>query len=330
MQVTETSTERLKLYREHDVILLLNRLISEGAGELKPILDPVHGFRYPEVEKVMGGTTTDAVNLIEKLANAGILEKRFFDKIVYCPSCKAANIAFRYVCPVCRDTHIDPKALFEHIPCGYIDIEDRFRKDDKLLCPRCHIELKKLGVDYKRVGSWFECMACKRRFDDPLPICTCRSCGTTFTIKEADFADVHSYVLTAKAKAELQKGVLFLTRIRDFLEKEGYSVEIPGYLEGASGTTHRFDIVASDTKLPTKNVLVIDVASSDTIVEEHPVISLFAKNFDTGASPSIMIAVPKLSESGKKLAELYKINVIEATDMDEAVTKLDRIMKAVR
>jgi transposase-like protein len=327
--VTENS-EMLKLYREHDVILLLNRLVSEGTDEIKPVLDPAHGFRYPEVEKLIGGTTTDAVNLIEKLANAGILEKKFFDKIIYCPSCKSANIAYRYVCPICRDAHIDLKALFEHIPCGYTDIEDRFKQDDKLVCPRCHVELKKLGVNYKRVRSGFECMACKKRFDDPLTISTCRNCGTTFTIKEADFADVHSYVLSANAKAELQKGMLFLTRIRGYLEKEGYSVEIPGYLEGASGATHRFDMVASDTKLPIKNALVIDVALSDTIVEEHPVISLFAKNFDTGTSPSIMVAVPKLSESGKKLAELYKINVIEATDMNEAVTKLYKIIKAVR
>jgi hypothetical protein len=69
----------------------------------------------------------------------------------YCPSCGSQNVSTRYCCPYCKSFNIQKGSLIEHVKCGYMDVEENFRKGEKLVCPKCHEELKKPDVDYKRL-----------------------------------------------------------------------------------------------------------------------------------------------------------------------------------
>jgi hypothetical protein len=68
-------------------------------------------------------------------------------------------------------------------------------------------------------------------------------------------------------------------------------------------------------------------ASTDDVVAEQPVIALFAKIYDVAPDKSCLIAIPKVNESGKKLAVLYKINLIEAKDQKEIMKALQVLMQ---
>jgi hypothetical protein len=74
---------------------------------------------------------------------------------------------------------------------------------------------------------------------------------------------------------------------------------------------------------------VIDLASStENAVSEQPVIALFAKIFDVSPDHAYLIAIPGISENGKKMAELYSIQVIEAKNQKEAIKALkDKLPK---
>jgi hypothetical protein len=52
------------------------------------------------------------------------------------------------------------------------------------------------------------------------------------------------------------------------------------------------------------------------------VISLFAKIFDVSPEKACLVAIPKLSENAKKMAEIYKIVTIEAKNLEEALTQV--------
>jgi len=104
-------------------------------------------------------------------------------------------------------------------------------------------------------------------------------------------------------------------------------VETPGFLKGASGTSHMFDITASKEEI-SKYVTVFDVAAStDDVVTEQPIIALFAKVYDVAPDKACLVAIPKMNESGKKLAALYKINLIEAKDQKEVIKALQTLMQ---
>jgi transcription elongation factor Elf1 len=318
--------QRIKLYKDHNVQLLISKFVSGELSKLNPVYDPKYGYRYPVVDVIVGDPSgTD--ELLQSLSEAGVLKRELYDKIVYCPSCDTANVSMHYCCPHCKSFDVRKSALIEHIQCGYIDIEEKFRKDDKLVCPRCRKELTKPDVDYHKAGVWCTCNECGKSFDIPVPAHFCRDCRRNFTFEESLYKDVYSYSLTPEAMKEATLGWILIAPIRKFLESRGFEVESPGFLKGKSGASHMFDIIASPTGVK-RNITVIDLATSaDDIVSEQPVIAMFAKTYDVSPDKACLVAIPRMSENGKKLAALYKLELIEAKDQNDAIKALNVCMK---
>ena len=181
--------ELLKLYKDHKVQLLVSKFVSDELGVLNPIYDPKQGFRYPVIDEIVGDSASTE-EFLQKLFEGGVLERKLYDKIVYCPSCSSANLSIHYTCPHCKSFDVKKSALIEHIKCGYIDTEDHFQKDDKLVCPRCNKELTNPDVDYHRAGVWCTCNQCGKSFDIPVPAHFCRECHQNFTLDDVLYKDV--------------------------------------------------------------------------------------------------------------------------------------------
>jgi hypothetical protein len=182
--------------------------------------------------------------------------------------------------------------------------------------------LRKIDVDYRKAGVWCMCNDCSKSFDIPVSEHFCRSCHANSTFEEALIKDVYSYTLKESVREEASLSWFLVAPIRDFLLEEGLKVESPAFLKGKSGANHSFDIVAYKGD-ELQKVMVIDLAkSTEDIVSEQPVIALFAKIFDVSPERAFLIAIPKLSENGKKMAELYNIEIIEAKNQKEAIRAL--------
>jgi len=111
--------------------------------------------------------------------------------------------------------------------------------------------------------------------------------------------------------------------ISRLLQSLGLEAESPGYLMGKSGTEHMFDVVTRAGG----HVTVIDLASMNSTVHESSVVEMFAKVFDTTPNQSILVSIPRLSDTGRILADVYNITLIEARDVDEAVEKLKEFLE---
>ncbi|UCH31234.1 MAG: hypothetical protein JSV05_06965 [Candidatus Bathyarchaeota archaeon] len=314
-------SERSKLYKDHLVQVLLSKFLSGELERLEPVFDPDRGYVFPLVEAILGNAG-EVEQFLDKLSKAGIFKKELYDKTLFCPNCNSPKISTHYNCPHCGSFNVTKSALIEHLPCGYIDTEDHFTKGDKLFCPRCTKELVKLDVDYKRAGVWCTCNNCDKNFDLPSPSHFCRKCQSNFTFEDAGYENVFSYRLSGDAQKEASLGWILITPIRAFLEDHGFEVQTPGFLMGKSGTSHMFDITAFKKDV-TKGMTVIDLATStDPLVSEQPVIAMFAKIYDVAPDDACLIAIPKISDNGKKMAKLYRISVIEARNQEEAVSAL--------
>jgi hypothetical protein len=323
-------TERLELYKDRNTQVFLNKFLSGEISELEPVYDLKLGYRYPTVEAIVGDASS-AESFLNRLYEAGILKRRLFDKIIYCPKCDSASISIHYCCPYCKSYDIQRSALIEHVKCGYMDVEENFKKgNSKLVCPKCHEELKKLDIDYRKAGMWCACKDCGKSFDIPVSAHFCRGCHVNFTFEEAVIRDIYAYGLKEEVKDEVAIGWVVIAPIRDFLVDSGFEVESPAFIKGKSGANHMFDIVAYKGKdETTRKVAVIDLATStENAVSEQPVIALFAKIYDVSPEKAYLIAIPKMSENGKKMAELYSIKIIEAKNQKEAIKELkDKLLK---
>lgn len=313
--------ERLELYKERDTQALLSKFLNDEIKELLPVFGPDQSYGYPTAEAIVGDRSL-AEALLDRLFQAGILERRIYDETIHCPKCGSTRISVRYSCPHCKSFDIRKSSLIEHVKCGYMDVEDNFKKDGKLVCPKCHEELKKPDVDHRRAGVWCTCKDCSKSFDIPVTSHFCRDCHGDFTFEEIVIKNAYSYSLAEKARNEATLGWTLITPIKDLLGKEGFRVESPAFLKGKSGANHSFDIVARRGEEP-ERVTVIDLASSsEGTISEQPVIGLFAKIFDVSPDDAYLVAIPKISENGKKMAQLYKIHVIEAKNEKDATRAL--------
>ncbi|MEM3703082.1 MAG: hypothetical protein QXX79_01465, partial [Candidatus Bathyarchaeia archaeon] len=314
-------------YKDRNVQVFLSKFLSGEISELKPTFDPKFGYKYAEIEAILG----DALK-VEKFLNnlyeAKVIERKLYDKILYCPSCGSQNVSTHYCCPYCKSFNIQKGSLVEHVKCGYMDVEENFRKGGKLVCPKCHEDLKKPEVDYRKAGIWCTCKDCGKSFDIPVTRHFCRECQADFTFEDVEIRDVYAYTLNEEVRGEITAGWIFVAPIKEFLIESGFEVEAPAFLKGKSGANHMFDIAAYGKEI-TKKVTVMDVATAtEDIVSEQPVIALFAKIYDVVPDSAFLIAIPKLSDNAKKMAELYSIKVIEATDSKEVMKALkDRLAK---
>ncbi len=318
--------ERVELYKDRSTQVILSKFLSGEISELEPVYDAELGYHYPPIETIVGDPST-AELFLRKLYNSGILSRKLYDKIVFCPKCNSASISVHYCCPYCTSFDIIKSSLIEHVKCGYMDIEEKFQKNGKLICQKCQGELRKSDVDYRRAGIWCTCKECEKSFDIPVVSLYCRGCHGKFVFEDAIIQDVYSYSVKEDVKAEAALGWVLISPIRDFLTGEGFEVEGPAFLKGKSGANHMFDIVATKGAT-TKKTSVIDLATSaEGAVSEQPVIALFAKIFDVSPENAYLIALPRMSDNGKKMAELYSIKVIEAKNQKEAIDTLKERMQ---
>jgi hypothetical protein len=131
---TEEKREALALYRDRNVQILLNKFLNCEIQALEPVFNQQTGYHYPAVEKIVGDTS-QAEAFLNKLYNAGIIEKKLYDEVIFCPKCSSADISIRYCCPFCKSFNIQKNSLIEHVKCGYMDVEPNFHSGDKLICP---------------------------------------------------------------------------------------------------------------------------------------------------------------------------------------------------
>jgi len=318
--------QRAEVYRDHRVQLLLSKFMSGELKKLEPVYSAKFGYMYPIVEKIVGDAQS-ANEFLKQLVEVGILKRELFDKFVPCIHCDSANVSVHYCCPYCKSFKVEKSSLIEHVSCGYIDAEERFQKQGKLVCPKCNKALKKLEVDYIKAGAWCVCSDCGKSFDIPIVSHFCRDCHRDFTFGEALYKNVYSYSLSEDVLQEAALSWTLIAPIKELLEKYGFKVKSPGFLKGKSGTSHIFDVTAFRGG-EDHNITVIDFAApSGDFIHEQTVIAMFAKVYDIAPDRACLVAIPKMSRNGKRLAELYKIKLIEAKDYKEAIKGLKALIK---
>ncbi len=312
---------------KHNSQNLLKRIHEENITEIEPVYNPEKGCKncYPLIESIIG-SDVEIEPLLEEITESGELVKELFDKTILCPRCDSQYISTRYNCPYCNSFDIEKSSLIEHTKCGYMDVEQNFRKKKKLVCPKCNNILKKEDFDYKKAGVWCKCNNCSKNFDIPTPTHFCRKCGTISTFEEVNLKNVYSYRVKDSPKSGSSASEFVFVAINNFLEKKGWKVESPASIKGKSGAEYSFDIAAFKGSKKDKTI-VIDVAvSSEEIVAEQPVVALFAKIFDVSPKKSVLVTVPKLSKNGKKMAKLYNIQIIEAKNQTQVIDRLKEIL----
>lgn len=111
-------------------------------------------------------------------------------KEVSCIQCNSLRILPNFSCPACNGTNFVQGKLVEHFKCGNVSIENSYKENK---CPKCHKEIKILGVDYKIMDNYYICNDCGDKFSDPSQDFLCIKCNNRFPLEKAKWVTSVGY-----------------------------------------------------------------------------------------------------------------------------------------
>jgi len=313
------------------VIKLVDALVSGKLPDINPVVDFSYkmGFAYPSVNSLLDTSEVDTINILESLANSGILIRQSYEKFYVDPDGLFQLVPIER-CPRCDSSNIVKGQLVEHFSCGYVGLDRDFKQESRYVCPKCRKDLRLIGTDYRNVGIHYRCQDCSEVFT--VPVVKWRNMKTrkVWTAEELREVEAYSYQFSPDKKGWLEFQLKPKTQLVDFLKHQGYQVHELAQLTGRSGAVHTVDVLAIRDDIITKINLGIGILVAPSGEPEVGLEALFrfdTRAYDIGINYKVVIAIPKLGQEALNFAGRQMIRAFEAKTLATVVadiTHLDR------
>ena len=301
---------------------ILEAVLQGTILEAKPQLNPQSeiGFSFPLVSQLLQTTDKESMALLESLADEGILERKFFDKFLYCPQCQSVNLRPLYCCLKCGSANIARGRMLEHSLCKYVSPEDEFLIKGRLVCPKCRQELHTLDIDYRSLGVLYKCCDCAEIFSQPAIKWRCLKCSSVAPAEKILELPVYSYSLNEAKRDWLKFELKPKSQLIQLLQRHGYEVKENATMRGGSGAEHTFDILATKDEGVITHYIAIGVEIATKQVGLDRVFDFDDKAYDCGIHDKILLVIPALNQNAESFANRQRIKVLETTDLDTILT----------
>lgn len=215
-EVTEAMALRRKGLADPDDVLGLEErvlyfLYERGPqGMLKPVMErhSAQLYHYP-VATLLAQPHEDADQVLQDLRRRGLLRAEgLMDRTRHCSSCASAHIHFVDVCPHCQNLDIQQETTLHCFSCGNVAAESHFLEGGSLACPKCHVHLRHIGVDYDKPLAQYSCKGCERSFMEAMVQARCLDCGKSSSPSDLEVREVSRLVLSAAGRSAVRRGTV--------------------------------------------------------------------------------------------------------------------------
>jgi len=301
---------------------LVAEMLAGRIASIKPQYDFTTelGYTYPVVEQAANLKGKDAQAIMESLAARDIVAKSFFDRLIRCPRCQGVNLRPSSHCPKCGSGHVIRGRILEHFACKYIGVEEEFTVKGKYVCPRCRMELRTIGSDYRSQGVLYKCHDCSEVFNVPFIKWRCLKCSSLVTEDEVGEIVIYSYSFDESKRNWLEFELQPKLRFVEFLKQHGYKVAENARVRGRSGAEHSLDILATRDDGVITHTLAIGIEIARERIGLDRILDFDVKAYDSGIHDKILIAIPELGEEARKFASYQRIKVLEPRDLEILLT----------
>jgi hypothetical protein len=301
---------------------LVAEMLAGRIASVKPQYDFTTelGYTYPVVEQAANLKGKDAQAIMESLAARDIVAKSFFDRLIRCPRCQGVNLRPSSHCPKCGSGHVIRGRILEHFACKYIGVEEEFTVKGKYVCPRCRMELRTIGSDYRSQGVLYKCHDCSEVFNVPFIKWRCLKCSSLVTEDEVGEIVIYSYSFDESKRNWLEFELQPKLRFVEFLKQHGYKVAENARVRGRSGAEHSLDILATRDDGVITHTLAIGIEIARERIGLDRILDFDVKAYDSGIHDKILIAIPELGEEARKFASYQRIKVLEPRDLEILLT----------
>lgn len=311
-----------KLLSGRKSMKLMAEMLDGNIVDIRPQLDfsSETGSTYPVVEKLLDIKSSEVVPILESLVSDGMLEKKFFDRLLRCPQCKSINLRPLFHCPKCGTGNIARGRIIEHLVCNYIGLEDEFIIDGGLKCPKCRQSLSAIESDYRSLGVLYKCHDCIEVIRMPHIKWHCLKCSTITAEDKITRIDIYHYWLNEAKRSLLEFELKPKPQLIKFLNQRGYKVVENATVKGRSGAAHTIDLLATKDDGIITYTLAIGIKVAGEKIELGEIFAFDDKAYDIGIHDKILVVVPELGREAEKFASLQRIKVLEVRDLDTVLT----------
>ncbi len=314
---------RGQLLSDQTIQIILSGLTEGSVAEIDPTFDSDRMPRYLIVENIAKVGPAEARSLLEKMRDADILRKRFYERLVLCPECKSpAEIFVRHKCPKCGGLELERISICEHSTCG--SVWELRTSLEQATCPKCRVGADSDRSAFHVIGITWLCGKCGVKFDRLDETFFCRSCGRENHLGDVELLDAYSYSLNPSVREEIQSALL-LPMLKKTFEECGLQAEMPGSMVGGSGVPQDFTIVAKKND----KCVAVDFIQAHEVVDVPAVLASCAKLSDVKANVGLLLVVPALSDRARTFTIAYRLVVIEGKDIKEVATQLRDFLKTI-
>lgn len=327
----ETSYEHgAVLLEDPRVVKLVDAMVNGNLSVINPDIDFnfKSGYAYPPVNDLLDTSEQDTINIMQSLADNGILIRQLYEKFYADP-----DGLFQLVpaerCPRCDSANIVKGQLVEHFSCGYVGLDRDFKQESRYVCPKCRKDLRLIGTDYRNVGLHYRCQDCNEVFTNPVIKWRNMKTRKMWNVEELREVEVFSYQFSPDKRGWLEFQLKPKRQLVDFLVNRGYQVQELAQVAGRSGATHTVDLLAVRDDIITRVFLGIGILVAAANQAEVGLEALFrfdTRAYDIGINYKVVIAIPKLGTEAMNFAGRQTIRAFEAKTLAQVVdgiTNLD-------
>jgi hypothetical protein len=311
-------------YQDEKAAKIVEAMLEGNIPEIKPQMNPQSelGFSFPGLERVIDLPDEELLSLLERLADLGVLERKFADKFLYCPRCGSLNLAPGYYCPKCSSGTLVRGRVLEHVLCKHVDIEEDFTVGGRMMCPKCKKELYVLDSDYRSLGVLRRCRDCGDVFSHPAVKWRCLKCSSVTPEEKILEKNAYTYYLAYDhdKRGWLEFELKYKPQLMRFLQDRGYEVQESAKIKGKSGAEHTFDMLATRNDGVLEHHIAIGIENATKEIGLDRVFGFDDKAYDCGIHDKILVVIPPLEENAASLAQIQRIKVIQSWDLDTIVT----------
>lgn len=311
-------TVHAAVWNNEKAMLLVSEMLAGRIVDIRPQVDfaSTTGFSYPVAEELLDIKGEEVIEVLEALGDAGILVKRFFDRLIRCPQCRSINLRPTTHCPVCSSGNIGRGRVLQHSACKYAGLEDEFLQRGAYICPRCHEEVRTVGVDYQSLGLLYKCRDCNETFRLPQIKWQCLKCASVTTEDKVSELSIHYYTFNEDKRSWLEFELKPKLQLIDFMKQRGYLVEENATIKGRSGADHEIDILARRDDGIIEYKIAIGVKVAGDKIELGEIFDFDDKAYDVGIHDKVLVVVPELGREAEKFASQQRIKVLEVRDLE--------------
>lgn len=176
----ENIKNTMEILEEEDKILE-NEPVN-NAKEIDSFLKSSTWISLARISEYTGKKKEEVLDYLKKLKENEKVVQLEDIKEISCNMCGSVKIGQNFHCTACNSSNFKHDKLIEHFKCGNVSLEDSYKNN---ICPKCHKEIKIIGVDYRIMDNYYICSNCGEKFPEPTMDYVCIRCNNKFKLEQA-------------------------------------------------------------------------------------------------------------------------------------------------